>query len=200
MPEAPAAHAAEAPADDGSKKRALEEAAAEEPAAKQAKVEAVPAPTGPRVRKNLNHPAARAMRRARKATRAPEPEVLFPVGTSPADLHIQRSLRTATPRRPRSSRAAWGRLKQVCACPAAAACRRCASAGSDGNSVQSSGPFSRPLLTCALHLPSSPHPQAAHGTLPLGSKRSKNVFWSGAVEEAAAASSSSEEEEEEEER
>ena len=42
--------------------------------------------------------------------------------------------------------------------------------------------------------------QAAHGTLPLGSKRSKNVFWAGAAEEAQPASSSSDEEEDEEER
>lgn len=42
--------------------------------------------------------------------------------------------------------------------------------------------------------------QAAHGTLPLGTKRSKSVFWQGAVEEAQPASSSEDEEEEEEER
>lgn len=40
-------------------------------------------------------------------------------------------------------------------------------------------------------------PQAAHGTLPLGAKRSKSVFWTGAVEEVQASDSSSEEEDEE---
>jgi hypothetical protein len=49
---------------------------------------------------------------SRKAA-AEEDEVLFPVGQSPADMPIPRRLRTATPRRPRSTRAAWGRLKQV---------------------------------------------------------------------------------------
>lgn len=119
-----AAPSTEEPAGDGaSKKRPLEEEAgvaaptAEEPAAKQAKLEqAAPAADAgkPRVRGNQNHPAAIGMRKlaARKAT-AEGSEVLFPVGTSPIDLPIPRRLRTATARRPRSSRAAWGRLKQV---------------------------------------------------------------------------------------
>lgn len=119
--EAPAAFE-EPSADATAKKRPLEEAPqneAQEPAAKLAKVEPVApaapaAPPAPRVRKHMDHPAARAQRRARKAQAAPpEPEVLFPVGESPADVAIPRRLRTATPRRPRSSRAAWGRLKQV---------------------------------------------------------------------------------------
>ena len=54
----------------------------------------------------------------------------------------------------------------------------------------------------ASHVRRHPPPplQAAHGTLPLGTKRSKRVFWQGAVEEAQPASSSEDEEEEEEER
>ena len=123
VPAAEAPAAVEEPsADAAAKKRPLEEAPqeeAQEPAAKLAKVEPVvaaapAAPPAPRVRKHMDHPAARAQRRARKAQAAPpEPEVLFPVGESPADVAIPRRLRTATPRRPRSSRAAWGRLKQV---------------------------------------------------------------------------------------
>lgn len=117
----------EAPAAAGVKRPAPEAdagAATEEPAAKQAKVEAAPAPAAEapaapvqrRPRKNQNHPAAVAARKAaRKAAEEEEEEieVLFPVGQSPSDLPIPRRLRTATPRRPRSSRAAWGRLKQV---------------------------------------------------------------------------------------
>lgn len=38
--------------------------------------------------------------------------------------------------------------------------------------------------------------QAAHGTLPLGAKRSKSVIWQGAVEEAQPSSSSDDEDEE----
>jgi hypothetical protein len=105
--------------DGGSKKRPLDEAAAAEgaPQAKQHKQEDVVG--GNRVRANQNHPAAIAMRKrnTRKAPTAPlEPEVLFPVGVSPIDVYCPRRLRTATPRRPRSSRAAWGRLKQVPLC------------------------------------------------------------------------------------
>lgn len=123
--------AEEVPAAAGVKRPAPEAdagAVADEPAAKQAKVEAVPAPAAApapaapaapaqrRPRKNQNHPAAVAARKAaRKAAEEEEEEieVLFPVGQSPSDLPIPRRLRTATPRRPRSSRAAWGRLKQV---------------------------------------------------------------------------------------
>ena len=139
--EEPAAAVEEAPAvvaEEEGKKRAREEdltaGQAEEPEAKQAKVEAEPepaaaavpapappaaaAPGQPRERQHQDHPAAKGMRKlARKAGQAAEeegePEVLFPVGQSPADLPCLRRLRTATVRRPRSSRAAWGRLKQV---------------------------------------------------------------------------------------
>jgi hypothetical protein len=136
---APAAEEAPAAvAEDEGKKRAREEeqaaGQAEVPEAKQAKVEAelepaeaaapAPAPPAaappgqPRERQHQDHPAAKGMRKlARKAGQVAEeegePEVLFPVGQSPADLPCVRRLRTATVRRPRSSRAAWGRLKQV---------------------------------------------------------------------------------------
>lgn len=209
MPAAEAPAAFEEPsADATAKKRPLEEAPqneAQEPAAKLAKVEPVApaapaAPPAPRVRKHMDHPAARAQRRARKAQAAPpEPEVLFPVGESPADVAIPRRLRTATPRRPRSSRAAWGRLKQVrgIGCQGGATACAMQSTVSPGHARHSSLPcwptnWPPRLFSASL--------QAAHGTLPLGSKRSKNVFWAGAAEEAQPASSSSEDEEEEEER
>lgn len=211
--------AAEEPvaADGGSKKRPLEEDAApggEEPLAKQPKLEeaapaAAPASDKPRVRANQNHPAAIALRKRKSrkpATLPAEPEVLFPVGQSPADLHCPRRLRTATARRPRSNRAAWGRLKQVGrggewplpALPQAACAGPCPP------------PFgARLLLHCTQHTAGSctsliTYPrclplvlQAAHGTLPLGTKRSKSVYWQGAVEEVQPSASSSEEEDEE---
>lgn len=212
--EAPPAAAATEEEEAG-KKRPLEveaEQAAEEPAAKQAKVEeAAPAPApaapgGPRVRKNQGHPAARALRKARKGGKDDADGVLFPVGQSPADLPVPRSLRTATPRHTRSSRAAWGRLKQVsrrcfrwwvdCRQPSCEQSRRGAHAAS-----LLPGPLPGLPLTALLPQPLTTHThQAAHGTLPMGAKRSKATVWTGAAEEAIPASSSSEAEEEEEER
>ena len=191
------------PAAYASKKRPAEEAE-EQPAAKAAKVAAPAAPGQRRPRKNQNHPGAVAARKAARKGQA-EATVLFPVGQSPADIFYPQRSRSETPRHARNSRGAWARLKQVHARLGAALLLR---HGAVSPVCRAKPPTnSRAACPSYYSAPTLPAPtlrplpcQAAHGTLPLGVKRSKSVFWSGAVEEAAAASSSEDDEEEEEER
>ena len=132
------------------------------------------------------------------------PPPLFPVGQSPADLPCPRRLRSATAYHPRNSRAAWGRLKQV-RCVCRGACTVASAGGCCCRDLHCRCPPCCAPHYFAFSTPASPHaplldrpPQAAHGNLPLGTKRSKSMYWqAGGAEEAAPASSSSDDEDDE---